>query len=190
MERMLMRTRIDLTVGWAEYDQMGDDVRIGDRLVPRLIYVDFPGVDGQPRLSLTIDSSSGVPRCTDLRIESVEGGREVRTMDLRAVEVDNWIEAIVPLTTSRIVSEGPNGATTALRYVPDSGSADFTAARATLRQARRAGRRKVNDDLLRRVAEVYTGEELRPAEAVQLAFGVAARTAFRYIAEARNRGLL
>ena len=48
----------------------------------------------------------------------------------------------------------------------------------------------MNDDLLRRVAEVYESEELRPAEAVQLAFGVADRTAFRYIAEARKRGLL
>jgi hypothetical protein len=190
MERMHMGTRIDLTVGWADFDQMGDDVRIGDRLVPRLIYVDFPGADGQPRLTMTIDSSSGVPRCTDLRIESVEGGREVRTKDLRAVEVDNWIETIVPLTTAQVVSEGDGGQVNAVRFVPDSDSADFKAARATLRQARRVGRRKVNDDLLRRVAEVYKGEELRPAEAVQLAFGVAARTAFRYIAEARNRGLL
>lgn len=190
MGRMHMRERIDLSVGWAEYDAMGDDVRIGDRFVPQLVYVDFPGVDGQPRLTMTIDSSSGVPRCTDLRIESVEDGREVRTKDLRAVEVDNWIEAIVPLTMKQIVSEGPNGATTSVIRVPDSNSADFKAAKATLTRARRVGRRKVNDDLLRRVAEVYTSEELRPAEAVQLAFGVADRTAFRYIAEARKRGLL
>jgi hypothetical protein len=189
MERMHMRTRIDLTVGWADFDQLGDDVRIGDRLVPRLIYVDFPGADGQPRLTMTIDSSSGVPRCTDLRIESVEGGREVRTKDLRAVEVDNWIETIVPLTASQVVSEGGGGVNAVFR-VPDSESDDFKAARATLRHARRAGRRTVNDALLRRVAEVYRSEALRPAEAVQLAFGVAARTAFRYIAEARRRDLL
>jgi hypothetical protein len=189
MGRMHMRRRIDLTVGWAEYDELGDDVRIGDRLVPRLVYVDFPGVDGQPRLTMTIDSSSGVPRCTDLRIESVEGGHEVRTKDLRAVEVDNWIEAIVPLTTSQVVSEGDGGVNAVIR-VPDSDSADFKAARATLRQARLVGRRKLDDDLYRRVAEVYKSEELRPAEAVRLAFGVKDRTAFRYIAEARKRGLL
>jgi hypothetical protein len=189
MGRMHMRRRIDLTVGWAEFDQLGDDVRIGDRLVPRLVYVDFPGVDGQPRLTMTIDSSSGVPRCTDLRIESVEGGHEVRTKDLRAVEVDNWIEAIVPLTTSQVVSEGDGGVNAVVR-VPDSDSADFKAARATLRQARLVGRRKLDDDLYRRVAEVYKSEKLRPAEAVRLAFGVKDRTAFRYIAEARKRGLL
>lgn len=189
MVRMVMGTRIDLNVGWADYDGLGDKVRIGDRMVPHSVYVTLPGVDGQPRLTMTIDSSSGVPRCTDLRIESVEGGREVRTKDIRAVEVDNWIEAIVPLTMAQVVSEGPGGTNSVVR-VPDSNSADFKAAKATLTRARRVGRRKVNDDLLRRVAEVYTSEDLRPAEAVQLAFGVAARTAFRYIAEARKRGLL
>jgi hypothetical protein len=190
MARMHMRTRIDLTVGWAEYDQLGDDVRVGDRLMPRLIHVEFPGgVDGQPRLTMTIDSSSGVPRCTDLHIESLPGGREVRTKDLRAVEVDNWIEAIVPLAMAQIVSEGPGGTSSVVR-VPDSHSEDFKAARATFKRARTVGRRKVDDALLCRVAEVYKGEEVRPAEAVQLAFGVAPRTAFRYIAEARNRGLL
>jgi len=189
MERMHMRTRIDLTVGWADYDGLGDKMRIGDRMVPQSVYVNFPGVDGQPRLTMTIDSSSGVPRCTDLRIESVEGGREVRTKDLRAVEVDNWIEAIVPLAMAQVVSEGPGGTNSVVR-VPDSNSADFKAAKATLTRARRIGRRKVNDDLYRRVAEVYKSEDLRPAEAVRLAFGVADRTAFRYIAEARKRGLL
>lgn len=186
---MIMRNRIDLTVGWAEYDQMGDDVRIGDRLVPRLIYVEFPGVDGQPRLTMTLDASSGVPRCTDLRIESVEDGREVRTKDLRAVEVDNWIAAIVPLTAHQVVSEGPGFVNSVVR-VPDSYSADFKDAKATFERARRTGRRKVNDDLLARVAEVYKSEELRPAEAVRVAFGIAERTAFRWIAEARKRGLL
>jgi hypothetical protein len=189
MGRMHMRRRIDLSVGWAEFDQLGDDVRVGDRLVPQLVYVEFPGADGQPRLTMTIDSVSGVPRCTDLRIESVEGGREVRTKDLRAVEVDNWIEAIVPLTTSQVVSEAGGGVSAVVR-VPDSNSADFKAAKATLSRARRIGRRKVNDDLYRRVAEVYKSEELRPAEAVRLAEHVAERTAFRYIAEARKRGLL
>ncbi len=189
MGRMHMRTRVDLNVGWAEYDALGDNVRIGDRIVPRLVYVDLPGADGQPRLRMTIDSSSGVPRCTELHIESVEGGREVRTTDLRAVEVDNWIAAIVPLTTAQVVSDGPGGWTGVIR-VPDSESADYKAAKATLEGARKAGRRKVNDDLLQRVAEVYKSEDLRPAEAVRLAFGVAERTAFRYIAEARKRGLL
>jgi hypothetical protein len=189
MASMNMRTRIDLNVGWAEYDALGDGVRIGDRFVPRLVYVDFPGADGQPRLTMTVDSSSGVPRCTDLHIESVEGGREVRTTDLRAVEVDNWIAAIVPLTAAQVVSEADGNVDYVIR-VADSESADFKAAKATLERARRAGRRKVDDDLYRRVAEVYKAEPLRPAEAVRLAFGVAERTAFRYIADARKKGLL
>lgn len=121
-------------------------------------------------------------------MQAVPGGREVRTTNLRAVEVDNWIEAIVALTAGEIVAQTAAGVESVVR-VPQDDEA-LKAARSTVRQARRAGRRKVTDDLLSRVAEVYRAEELRPAEAVGLAFGVAPRTAFRYIALARERGLL
>lgn len=73
---------------------------------------------------------------------------------------------------------------------PDSDSADFSLARATLRKAQRKARHKVTDDLLRRVAHVYSLEEPHPAAAVEAAFGVWPRTAFRYISEARRRGYL
>lgn len=187
-----MKRRIDLDIGWVEGDLVGQ-VQIGDRLVSRIIRAFFPGADDQPELTMTIDSSSGVPRCTELCIRSTEGRREVRTTDVRAVEIDNWIEAIVPLFAHQVVGTNERGGQRWVQAIvrePNSDAEDFNRARAVVRQARRAGRRKVTDDLLRRVAEVYAGQEQRSAEAVELAFGVSTRTAFRYISLARERGFL
>jgi hypothetical protein len=186
-----MRTRIDFDTGWIEYDQLGgdDDVRVGDRLFPRAIDVTFPGVGGQPRLTMRVDSSSGVPRCTRLVIESIEGGREVRTTDVRAVEVDNWLDVIVPATAAEIVSE-LDGEVQAVIHVPRADSDELKAARDVFRGARRAARRRINDKLLRQVAEAYNSDDQRPAKAVQRAFAVKPRTAYRYIEEARRRGFM
>ena len=185
-----MRRRVDLTVGWAETENDFDHVEIGDRLVARLIHVNFPGSGGQPALEMTIDSSSGVPRCTELRIASTDGGREVRTADVRAVAVENWIEAITPVFMDEITERGADGSISSVVRVADS-DADYTRkARTVLREARRSGRRKVTPAFLKRVAEVYLSEDDRPAENVELAFGVSARTAFRYISLAREQGFL
>lgn len=179
--------RVSLNVGWADGD--GEMVRVGDRLVHGLIRVTFPGAAGQPRLEAVIDSTAGVPRCTDLRLVAVDGGREVRSTDLRSVEVETLLEAIVPLFSM----EGEwsdDGSFQGVERVPDSNSEDFRRARSALRQVRRASRRKVTPALLEQVAEVYRDSPERPAEAVELAFGVSPRTAFRYISMAREQGHL
>lgn len=179
--------RIELNVGSASGD--GNMVRVGDRLVHGEIRVVFPGAGGQPQLDAVIDSTSGVPRCVSLGLSAVEGGREVRSTDLRTVEVEALIEAIVPLFTL----EGEwdeNGGFRGVEGVPDSSSDEFRRARTALREVRRASRRKVTPELLARVAEVYHSDPERPAEAVELAFAVSPRTAFRYISQARDQGLI
>lgn len=183
----MFRKRVHLNVGWA--DGNGEMVRMGDRLVHEEIRITFPGSGGQPRLEAIIDSSSGVPRCTDLRLLAVDEGREVRSTDLRKIEVESLIEAVVPL----FAIEGEwdeNGAFSGVERVPDSDSEDFKRSKVALRQVRRASRRKVTPVLLNQVAEVYLSEPQRPAEAVELAFGVSPRTAYRYISLAREQGLL
>lgn len=183
-----MRRKVDLNVGWAEGD--GERVVIGDRLVHREIRVYFPGQEGQPNLGMVIDSSTGVPRCVRLEVVSTDDGREVRSTDVRAVKIDDWLEAIVPLFADEITERGEDGSVAAVVRVADS-DADYTkAAKRTLQAARRASRRRVTPELLARVAEVYRSHVDRPAEAVELAFGVSERTAFRYIQEARRQGLL
>lgn len=180
--------RIDLSVGWAETPDWTDVAVVGDRAVPRIIDVTFPGGGVQPRLTMTIDSSSGVPRCTQVSIESTEGGREVRTTDLRAVELANWVEIIVPLFAGHASREG-GSLKLAFADGPKSEEEIRDVAR-RLRRAQRAERRKLDDDFLRRVAATYQSDPVRPAQAVELAFDVSIRTAHRYISEARKHGFL
>lgn len=191
---MKVRSRIDLEVGWAEADLLGRTVDVGGHEVPDLIFVTFPGVDTQPKLELTIDSSSGVPRCVDLRVSSTAGGREVRTYDLRQVDLATWIEAIVPLFMSEIVERrtSPDGLvqTKSVQRVADSDAAYTKVAKKELQKSLRASRRKITPELLKRVAGVYRSDEARPAHAVQTAFRVSPRTAYRYIEEARKQGFL
>lgn len=188
-KRTGLRRRIALDVGWAEADPV-DTVEVGDHLVPRVIDVVFAGADGQPRLEMRIDSSSGVPQCRELHLVAAEGGREVRPTDLRLVTTEVWKETIVPLFMDPITQRGPGGAVTAVSYAPDTNADHYKRAKAALRQAKRADRRKVTPELLRRVAEVYAQNELRPAEAVRDAFVVSGRTAYRYIRLAREQGYL
>jgi hypothetical protein len=176
-----------LDVGWADCDIV-NMVEVGDRLVPATIEVTFPGADGQPSLTMTIDSTSGVPRCTDLRIRAAADGREVRTTDLRAVTLEDWLEIIVSAAADPIISREGGTITTASRELSD---AEQRESLSTIRKARRSARRKVTPDLLQRVANVYQQHaDDRPVVAVIDAFGVPRRTASRYVALAREQGYL
>jgi len=182
---MRHRRRIPLDVGWADCDAT-HSVQVGDRRVPRTIEVTFPGADGQPSLEMTLDSSSGVPRCTDLRISAQPGGREVRTTDLRSVAIEDWLEVIVSAAAEVVVSRDGT-TTTTTRALSD---AERKASLSTIRDARRSARRRVTPDLLERVATVYRQHDSRPVEAVQAAYGTSYRTAARYVQMARQQGFL
>jgi hypothetical protein len=188
-QKVGVRRRIPLNFGWVEADEL-DTVEVGDHLMPRLIDIVFPGADGQPRLEATIDSSSGVPRCTALHLTTGEGGREVRTTDLRAVELESWIEAVVPLYMAEITERHPGGGVSAVIRTADTDADDYKRAKAALRRTRRNDRRKVTPEVLRKVARTYASDPLRPAEAVEVAFDVSTRTAYRYIQLARDGGYL
>ena len=141
-QKMSANRHVDLSVGSAEADLFGKSVEVGDRYVPQHIFVTFPGVSGQPKLELTIDSSSGVPRCTDLHISSSPDGREVRTQDLRQVDLETWIESIVPLFMDEIIErrtmENGSVEVTSRVRVADSEAASTKTAKKELQKARRA----------------------------------------------------
>jgi hypothetical protein len=187
---MVGKRRVEFDVGWAEADLFGKTIEVGDHLVPEQINVTFPGSEGQPQLELTIDSSSGVSRCT----KALLSGPEVRTHDFREVNLETWIELIVPLFMDEIVERGTaNGGRAQVKAVirrADMDAGYTKAAKKELQKARRAARRKVTPELLKRVAATYRSDEARPARAVQTAFMVSPRTAYRYISEARRLGLL
>src|SRR4051812_15864898 len=128
-ETPAMKRRVDLNVGWAE--DPGDQplVEIGDRLVPPIIRVHLAGGSGQPQADLLIDSSSGVPRCTDLHVYASERGPEVRTRDLRLLNVEDLIDAVVPLFSTTEYTRYEDGSITAQVVVPDSDSEHYQRAR-------------------------------------------------------------
>lgn len=173
------------TATWAS----NSHVRVGDRMVPGRIDVDAPGGKHapEPALKFTIEVLDDVPVVTRLELVKREGQPGVRSDALRRVRLDDWVEDIVAASSLQVVHDD-DGAVVADRATnPDAMRRARHAARAM--QAR--GRRKVTPAHLAKVAEVYRANEAsRPAEAVAIAFGTSDRTAFRWIAAAKEEGVL
>lgn len=179
------RRRIELSTGWAEWDEgPRHRVRVGDRLLPRRIDVTFPStVDDLPSLTMVVEVREGIPQCTEVTIRSSSTGREVRSVDLRAARLEDWLET---------VTSGAAAAATEHGYVIDDKTpAELAADRKRVQYIRAGARRTITDDLLSQVAETYRAHASdRPTEAVQVAFGTSSRTAARYVQQARERGFL
>jgi hypothetical protein len=171
--------RINLPWGWADASAATGVVRVGDRLVPNRIDVEFPGRDGQPALSMILEVVDGIPQCRDLRLTSVPGGRAVRQVDLKAIHVGDWSDEVFAEFAMEVVGAAAqkfHGGRTAARQ--------STAAVATFQRSRQ---RKITPQLLAEAARIY-GENFdsRPIEAVAVAFDVSERTASDWITRARK----
>jgi len=166
-------------------------VVVGDRLVPPVIEVDFPGADGQPSLYMLIEMIDGVPRCTEITFKRTEDGREIRDKDIRAISkaegLDAWIETFVTLCSGELVPSEKAGQVTAV-YRSDPNTVR-TGMRA-IRDVRKGSRRPLTPDRKQRVADVYNAQESGGIEAVEAAFSVSRSTAVRYIRAAREAGLI
>ncbi len=157
---------------------------VGDRVLPpiELTVTDDEGV--RPTAWVRVETIDGTPQVREVRLSSVTGGDEVRAADLRALRLDDLLELatgaaglVVTLDVGEVVTaEGPGDERTTVRQV---------------REARRRARRKVTDELLREVAEVYgDNSEGAPVQAVSEHFDVALRTATWYVRQARDAGYL
>lgn len=178
--------RIRLETGWAEASMSPRNwVRVGDRLMPRRVAVDMPGVDGNPRLQMDLEVLDGRPQCRSVRIESVDGGREIQKLDLRSVEVGRWMEDIFAAFALEVVEESGG-------EIKAVASFDFDAeigALGAIQGARKA--RKITPDLLREVAAVYRANiRGNPTQAIADRFGVSHRQASNYRKRAEEAGLL
>lgn len=182
-----MNRRVRLTTGWADYD-MGQLVRIGRRAIPKRVEVTFPSTaDNWPSAHFVIEVRSGVPVCTEFTIRAHPEGREVRTQDFRAVQIEEWVENILADTAVEVADDG-SWTFDSTRTPEES---DFREARDEVRFARRNVKRKVTPELLGEVARIYTDHVTgNPTEAVRNAFGTSPRTAARYVERAREAGLL
>lgn len=178
-----------LTTGYAEWDEL-QRVQLGNRLVPSRIDVTFPSTaDKWPGVSFVIEMRQGVPVCTEFTVRAHAEGREVRGLDLRAVKLEEWVENIV--AELAVVSEHTETEGNFKVSGSKLSEVEFQANRKTVRYARQGARRKITDEMLQQVADIYRAHLAdRPVEAVQSAFGTSYRTAARYVELARARALL
>ena len=85
--------RVSLGAGWAETpDGLDKYLRVGDRMVPAHLDVHFESDGVQPSLELHLEVVDGIPQCRELRILSAPAGREIKTLDLAAVTLREWVE--------------------------------------------------------------------------------------------------
>lgn len=164
----------------------GELVPVGDFALPRQMEVIWPGADGQPRLEALIEVIDGVPRLTEWQLKRVDGGREIRQRDLRAIQLDEFVETIVAVCSYRITFFDPE--TGQLSAVKDNQTVPDAVK--DVASSRKGSRRPMTDDRKQRVADVYNAHESGGIEAVENGFRVSRSTAIRYINAARDAGLI
>ena len=171
-------------LGWLDWDgSPRNHVRVGDRLLPSEILVNFPSERENPALYMRLCIKDGVPSCAEIRITSKDTSREVRTSDLRAVPLESWIEQLYALTALRL-EERPDGSTVGIMDGTEDRNRE---AAKVIQRARAASRRTVTRERLEEVARIYRlNINKNPTEAVARTFGVAHRTAAKYVQLARN----
>ena len=179
--------RVQFSGGFAEATIATEPVRIGNRVVPNRIHVEFPGADFQPSLQLDLEVIDGVPQCRSLTIASVDNGRAVRPLDLTAVKLDAWVAdafAAFALESNGVTMERKQGG-------PAGSKQDIDAASEFQRARRGKGARKITPALLQRAADIYRENYKKGgAQAVADAMGVNLRTAQGYLTDARKAGYL
>lgn len=183
--KALITHRVTFDWGYADAPLgPGQQVRIGDRLVPSRVDVLFTGADGQPSLTMRLEVVDGVPSCRELTLASVAGGREVRTLDLTAIRLAEWVDDVYAAFALRVTNES-KGVVVAVK------ESDHDSELGAVEQFRKARKgkaaRKIDDALLRQAAAIYTEHfRDRPIVKVAAAFGVSERTASLYITMARH----
>lgn len=186
---MAFPLRVELPWGYAEADQgPGNSVRLGDRLLPRKIQVQFIGADDQPALTMRLEVIDDQPQCRELRVISKEGGRQVKQLDLRAIQLTTWVEEVFGMFAWRIIEDREGVIHSVMET---SGPALMESVRAVRQSRKGKSARTVTPKLLARVAEVYRAHlSGAPTRAVGEAFGVGPRMAAEYVSRARRAGLL
>lgn len=164
--------------GQATHQLGGDSVLVGDRLIPREIFVYVRGGMSQPDMEMKIEVREGIPECVELILRARPDGPEIRDKDVAVIRVGDWLERIVAMCSMKRSGMGfskPVNDRTAL--------GDITRIRTR--------RPRISREHLKNVAEVYRQHfDKRPTEAVARTFDVSHRTAARYVQQARAAGHL
>ncbi|GGO83450.1 hypothetical protein [Nonomuraea cavernae] len=174
--------------GYAERQPDTPLVRVGDRLLPQRIDVVLPGDGSQPRFTARLEVVGGIPQCREIAIASVEGGREVKQLDLRGIGIAEMVEEVFALFATRVIFEG-EGHITAVKEIGEKAHVETLRMIADARKGK--GARKITPEFLAEVARVYKDNAGKsPTVAVQRSFNVSPRMAGNYIRRARDLGML
>ena len=134
---------------------------------PAWVESDYYGGD-EPELHCRIELRDDVPRLIELCWRAAENQKEIRQKYLRAVELERFVNTIY---RQWIVEVREVSRTTGVG-IPTLGDEQHPIIR-NLVSDLRSGRRHVNAELLRQVADVYRANfDNAPAEAVARTFGV------------------
>lgn len=140
----------------------------------------------EPAWRMDFAVHDGVPQCRGLTIDSGEDGREIRSTDLRGLRIEDFLELATVNVATRVERVGDE-----VHLIRDIEDLRSGASRRAARAARRDARRKVTDEALQEVAEVYRANlQDSPTDAVRRHLGVAERTARAYVRRARDAGFL
>ena len=173
----------EMTWHWSgQFVQLGDD---GDTLVPAGAHLVGRGLKGAPDLEARFEVRDGVPECVEFTLRTQEGGRSVRSADLRLFNIDGLtFNAFMPQVRRR----SPRWNNTA--GLPEPASREWWAASRDFTDAQQQ-RRSASDAELEEVARIYRAHlEEAPTKAVEVGMNYSPRTAARRVQQARAAGLL
>ena len=174
------------------YISSGPEALFKDRALPKhMNKISHDDLDGlEPTVEFVVELSfEGVPECREIR-GSDSGGRELRQSDLRALLIETELEHVVrefakPVKLIRnsdgnlVAQERPNDSQVLRETVQQ------------FRSVRRQAKRRVTDDVLREVAEIYRANiDNKPTVAVAEHLDKAHRTATLHVKLAREAGYL
>ncbi|MEV6299216.1 hypothetical protein AB0M02_07405 [Actinoplanes sp. NPDC051861] len=159
----------------------------GEYWVPRRFDLISTGSSTTPGWRMAVVVRHGIPLCQRITIESSE--QEVRSVDLRALRVEEMLE----LATRYVAVPVERDASGRVRARPLA-LADVRAGVTlpAVRAARRRARSRITPSILSEVADVYRQHDGRsPTRAVQQHFGlVSERTARFWVKRSRDAGFL
>lgn len=157
------------------------------RALPTWVEFELFGRD-EPDFHCRVELRDDVPRVVEFGWCARENQSEIRQKHLRAAEVStitNWVYGLFVVELHDVRRDNPG-----IVIRAKLGTEQERVIHGLL-QDLRAGRRHVNAELLRQVAEVYRANfDKAPAEAVARTFGVKPRMAHEYVRRARERGFL
>jgi predicted lipoprotein len=143
-------------------------------------------------ITVTFEVRNGVPGAASITLTA--GDKLLRTKDLTAIKLDQIrLEVCAVAGVGAFVPYVVAGVDPADFDVDDYGQTEIELSHAVARKAinRATSRRKITPEFLSRVAEIYQGApEGGRIEAVKAAFSARERQAWRYVAQAREKGLI